>query len=150
MGYETSKHVLAAAAHPFDAADVVWHPRDAKLQAKDAPFSAGGVADRILQLAAVPLAVRLLDRLHVRRVPVVADEAGHEKLAAQAVLARRSERMMQEQRVADGAVNHTVENVRQQLALSTMLTLEQHGVYGFKLTTRLPLFLSASRAKLPR
>lgn len=116
----TTKAHLPPSADSFYAANVIGHARNAQLQAKDAPFTARRVADRILQLPAVALRVRLLDGLHVHGVPVVADKARDEQLAAQVVLARGRERVVQQQGVSHGSVYDAVEDMGKKFALAKL------------------------------
>lgn len=84
-------------------------------------------------------------------VPVVAHEAGDEQLAAQAVLAGRRDGVVQEERVADRPVDDAVQDVCEEFALGRDWLATGYQTLDIgprRLTTRFPLFLSASRAKL--
>lgn len=107
-------HNLSSILHP---PYLVGHPRNAQLAAEHAPFAAGGAAHGVLQVLAVALAIGLLDVLHVEGVPVEAHEARDEQFAAQRVLAGGGDGVLQEEGVADGAVNDAVEDVCQEFAL---------------------------------
>lgn len=87
-------------------------------------------------------------------VPVVAHQSRGQEFAAEVVLLGRGERVMDEERITYGFVDHTIEDVREQFTLS-----KQHGQLAHlarkcgrfsdmgQLTTRFPLLRSASRAK---
>lgn len=93
------------------------HAGDAQLLAEGAPEARGGAADGLLQLGPVALAVGLADGGHVGGVPVDADEARGEQLVAELVLAGGGDGVVEEEGVADGAVDDAVEDVREELAL---------------------------------
>lgn len=97
--------------------NLIRHPRNAQLAAKQAQLAARGLAHGVLQVLAVALAVGPLDVLHVERVPVEADEAGDEQLLAEGVLARGGDGVLQQEGVAHGAVDDAVEDVCEDFAL---------------------------------
>jgi hypothetical protein len=96
----------------------VRHPRDTQLLAERAPEPRRRSADGILQFGAIPLAVGLTHGRHVRGVPVDADEARGEELVAELVLAGGGDGVVQEEGIADGAVDDTVEDVCEEFALN--------------------------------
>ena len=103
--------------------DVVGHAVDAQLVAELSPFAARAVPHRVLHVGLVPVAIRPLDGLHVLAVPVEAHEARRKQFLAEAVAPRGIERVVHEQRVADGLVDDAIENVCEELALGEAFAL---------------------------
>jgi hypothetical protein len=95
----------------------VRHPGDAQLLTKGAPEARSGATDGLEKLNAVSLAVGLAHGRHVGGVPVDADEARGEELVAELILAGRGDGVVQEECIADGAVDDAVEDVGEELAL---------------------------------
>jgi hypothetical protein len=93
--------------------DVVGGARHDQLLAKEAPVVGRALLDGAGQVDVVAVPVRPLDGRHVVPVPVVADEAADEQLAPEVVLFRGRERVVDEQRVPDGLVDDSVEDVCQ-------------------------------------
>lgn len=87
------------------------HPRDTKLSAELAPLTTGPFPHGLREIDPVALPVRLLDSLHVDRVPVEADESRDEQFASEAILSRSREGVVEEQGISDGSVDDAVENM---------------------------------------
>ena len=114
-GVYAKKHArgLSNDLDPFHPSYIVRHASNAQLPAELAPFARGPFTHSLLQLDVVALAVRLLHSRHVDGVPVESDEPRNEQLAAQRVLARRTECVVEQQGVSHRSIDYAVQNMRQ-------------------------------------
>lgn len=97
--------------HLLNLPHIIRHPRDAQLTTELPPFPTRAILNRLLKVLAVPLAIGLLDSLHVVPVPVVPHKSGDEQFPPQRVLLGCSQGMVDEQGVAYGLVDDAVEDV---------------------------------------
>lgn len=104
--------------YSLDPFDVVRHSRDAQLLAELAPFPGGAISDSLHHVLTVTLGIRSLDGGQVKPVPVEPDQPRRQQFSSQAVLLGCRQRVVHEQRVSHRLVDHAIEDVREQLALS--------------------------------
>lgn len=76
-----------------------------------------GLSHHVLELPPVALAEGLSDGRHVRGVPVQADESGGQELVTELILLGGCEGVVEEEGVADGAVDDTIEDVGKEFTL---------------------------------
>ena len=93
---------------------------DAQLLAEGAPKTRRRAPDSVLQLHAVPLPIGFAHGGHVRGVPVEAYEARREQLVAELILLGSRDGVVEEESVADGAVDDAVEDMCEEFTLENM------------------------------
>jgi hypothetical protein len=97
--------------HPLHPPHLITHTPHTKRLTKPPPTPPRAIPHRSLHLYAIPRAILPLDSLHVRTVPVVANQAADEQLRADAIRFRERERVVHEQRIAHWFVDYAVEDV---------------------------------------
>lgn len=96
---------------PFHSSNLIAHPPHAEHLTEAAALAFRALPDRGLHVNAVPYPVLPLDLLHVRPVPVIADQPRDEELRAEGVGSGEGEGVVDEQGITDGFVNYAIQDM---------------------------------------